>query len=240
MEYGLQLYSVRDVTETDWENTLKQVAQMGYTYVEPAGFFGHSAEEVKEVLDRYGLKVSGAHVNWKEIAENFEETVAFHKTIGNKNLIIPGADLDTKEKVADFLELIHNLQPRLEQEGMVLQYHNHDFEFKPNKDGQIFYDLLTENTSIPLEIDTYWVYAAGKDPLALMEQLKDRVSVIHIKDGNDKGDGYPLGMGTAPVKEVWAKAKELGMLMVVESETLTPSGLEEAKICIDFLKQIEG
>lgn len=239
MEYGLQLFSVRDVTETDFKGTLEKVAEMGYRYVEPAGFFGHSAQEVKEMLDQTGLKVSGAHVGWQEISENFAETVAYHKTIGNKNLIIPAAELDTKEKVEAFLAMINECQPKLEAEGMVLQYHNHDFEFRPNQDGQIVYDLLVERTSIPLEIDTYWVYAAGKDPVQLMEQLKDRVSVIHIKDGNHKGDGFPLGMGTAPVKAVWEKAKELGMLMVVESETLTPSGLEEAKICMDYLKTME-
>ena len=43
MEYGLQLFSVRDVTERDMEGALCQVAEMGYRSVEFAGFFGHSA-----------------------------------------------------------------------------------------------------------------------------------------------------------------------------------------------------
>ena len=42
MDYGLQLYSVRDVTDTDLEGTLKKVAEIGYRYVEFAGFFGHN------------------------------------------------------------------------------------------------------------------------------------------------------------------------------------------------------
>ena len=61
MDYGLQLYSVRDMTEQDLEGTLKKVAEIGYCYVEFAGFFGHSAEEIKAMLDAYGLKVSGTH-----------------------------------------------------------------------------------------------------------------------------------------------------------------------------------
>ena len=40
MKYGLQLYSVRDAAEKDYEMTLREVAAMGYEYVEPAGFFG--------------------------------------------------------------------------------------------------------------------------------------------------------------------------------------------------------
>ena len=61
MEYGLQMYSVRDITKTDLEGAMKAVAEMGYTYVEFAGFFGHSAEEVKGWLDKYGLKVRNAY-----------------------------------------------------------------------------------------------------------------------------------------------------------------------------------
>ena len=44
IEYGLQLFSVRDITDKDLEGALKAVAEMGYKYVEYAGFFGHSAE----------------------------------------------------------------------------------------------------------------------------------------------------------------------------------------------------
>ena len=38
MEYGLQLFSVRDVTERDMEGALRQVAEIGYRSVEFAGF----------------------------------------------------------------------------------------------------------------------------------------------------------------------------------------------------------
>ena len=90
-----------------------------------------------------------------------------------------------------------------------------------------------------LEIDTYWAYAAGKDPMALMEELKDRLFVIHIKDGFSDRKGMPLGRGTAPVKEVYKKAVEMGIPMVVESETLTPDGVTEAEICFRYLKELE-
>ena len=94
MEYGIQMYSVRDFTKDDLDGALRQVSQLGYKFVEFAGFFGHSAEAVRDMLDKYGLRVSGTHTGWQEVAEHFEETVAYHKIIGNKNIIVPGADLD--------------------------------------------------------------------------------------------------------------------------------------------------
>ena len=239
MEYGIQMYSVRDITETNMEGALKALAEMGYSYVEFAGFFGIPAQSIKEMLDKYGLRVSGTHTGWQEVAEHFEETLAYHKAIGNKNIIIPGADLTTKAKLDAFIDMLNEFQPKLAAEGITLGYHNHDHEFKPNEDGQIIYDEIVARTKIALEIDTYWVYAAGKDPVALMEQLKDRLPVIHIKDGLSNRDGRPLGLGTAPVKAVYNKAVEMGVPMVVESETLQPDGLTEAKICIDYLKSLE-
>ena len=239
MEYGLQLYSIRDITEKDLDGALKQVSEIGYKFVEFAGFFGHSAEAVKAMLDKYGLKVSGTHTGWQEVAEHFEDTVKYHKIIGNKNIIVPGADLNTQEKIDAFVEMANKFQPLLEKEGIRFHYHNHSHEFHPNADGSIIYDELVKRTQLGLEIDTYWAYNAGRDPIALMEALKDRVHVIHIKDGDAHGEGYPLGRGTAPVAAVYQQALKMGIPMVVESETLTPDGITEAKVCFDYLKGLE-
>ena len=239
MEYGIQLYSVRDITGENLDGALRQVAELGYKYVEFAGFFGHSAEDVKAMLDKYGLKVSGTHTGWQEVAEHFEETVAYHKTIGNKNIIVPGCDLSTQEKLDEFVAMANEFQPKLAAEGISFGYHNHAHEFRPNEDGSQIYDQIVYRTNLDLEIDTYWAYVGMKNPVAIMERLKDRLKVIHIKDGSADGKGEPLGMGTAPVADVYAKAVEMGLPMVVESETLKPDGITEAKICIEYLKSLE-
>jgi len=239
MEYGIQLYSVRDVLPEDMEGTLQKISAMGYRFVEFAGFFGKSARDVKAMLDRYDLRISGTHTGWQEIVENWEETVAYHKAIGNKHIIIPGAELGTKEQIEAFVETVNDIQPKLQKEGIRLGYHNHDFEFKANTDGIVPYDEIVGRTNIYLEIDTFWAYAGGKDPVEMMEALKERLIFIHIKDGYENGDGVPLGLGTAPVKAVYQKAEGMGIPMVVESETLNPDGLTEAKTCIDFLISLE-
>ena len=239
MEYGLQMYSVRDITKEDLPGAIAKVAQMGYKLIEFAGFFGHSAEEVNKMLSDNGVTVSGTHTGLGELLTDYEGTIAFHKAIKNPIYIIPGHDLSTKEKVDQFIEDVNRLQPMLKAEGIEMGFHNHSREFLPNEDGIIFYDELVSRTSLLLEIDTFWAYAADKDPIALMEQYKDRLRFIHIKDGYQNGEGKPLGQGTAPVADVYKKAVELGIPMVVESETLTPDGLTEAKICYDHLKSQE-
>ena len=239
MEYGIQLYSVRDLTEKNLDDALRQVSALGYRFVEFAGFFGHSAEDVRAMLEKCNLTVSGTHTGWQEIAERFEKTVAYHKAIGNRNIIIPGADLSDQAKLDAFVEMVNTFQPRLADEGIRLGYHNHSHEFKPNADGSMIHDQLVYRTKIDIEIDTFWAFAAGVDPLKLMERLKDRLRVIHIKDGFRDGRGMPLGRGEAPVADVYRKALEMGVPMVVESETLAPSGMDEARVCIEYLKAQE-
>jgi len=221
------------------EEALRQVSELGYKFVEFAGFFGIPAEEIKGMLDKYGLKVSGTHTGWKEIAEHFEETVAYHKAIGNKNIIIPGGDFSDQKKLDALIDMINEFQPKLAAEGIALGYHNHHKEFLPNKDGSNIEDQLIYRTNVMLEIDTYWAYVGMKNPIALLERLGDRVKVIHIKDGDAEGNGTPLGLGTAPVADVYKKAIEMGLPMVVESETCKPDGMTEAKICIEYLKSLE-
>lgn len=239
MEYGVQLYSVRDFTEKDLAFTLKKVAEIGYKYVEFAGFFNHSAEEVKAMLDEYGLIVSGTHSGLDDLVNDFAGTVKYHKTIGNTSYIIPGAPWQTAAALDDTIAKLNKFKPMLAAEGITLGYHNHHGEFLPNEDGQIAHEEMEKRTSVKFEIDTYWAYVAGKDPVETITRLKDRVPVIHLKDGLANGEGFTLGNGTAPVAEVYAKAKELGMLMVVESETLKPDGISEITSCFDYLKKLE-
>ena len=241
MDYGLQLYSVRDLTEKDLDGALRAVSELGYTFVEFAGFFGHSAADVRAMLEKYGLKVSGTHTGCGELtADRIDETVAYHRAIGNESIIIPGADFSTPEKLDEVIAIINGAQPKLAAAGIRLGYHNHSHEFLPTAWGAYIHRELEERTQVDFEIDTYWAYAAGLDPIALLSRLGDRVTVIHLKDGDSDGHGYALGEGTAPVAAVRAYAIEHGLPMVVESETCNPTGIEEVGRCIRYLRSLEA
>ena len=253
-EYGLQLYSVRDITKGNLKDALRQVAEMGYKYVEFAGFFGNSAEDVKSWLDEYGLKVSGTHTGCEAITPTaIKATIAYHKAIGCTNLIVPGAVYGTSEELEYTIALLNYAEKRLAKEGITLGYHNHSKELYKAPHGKVVEDEFWNRTNVELEIDTFWLFNAGIDPVPYLEAHKDRIRVIHLKDGDiptegtrdyatahDGVKGKSLGSGMAPVKAVrdWALANNV--LMVVESEGLDPTGPEEVKRCIDFLRSLEA
>lgn len=238
MEYGIQMYSVRDMAGKSLEEAIRRVAELGYRHLEYAGFFGVPAQTVREWQERYGVACSGTHTGWKELLpENIEDTVAYHKAIGCDNLIVPGADLSTLEKIDEFCALMNRAQVRLAQDGISLGYHNHSGEFALQPWGSTIHSELEKRGDFDFEIDTFWAFNAGADPVQVMERLKDRIRVIHLKDGIRNGAGKALGEGEAPVNAVIAKAAEMGVRVVVESEGLDPTGIEEVGRCMAFLKK---
>ncbi len=238
--YGLQLYSVRDITENDLGASLQKVADLGYSSVEFAGFFGHSAADIKAMLQNTGLEISGTHSPLNHLRPTrIMETVKYHAEIGNPNYIVPGADLSTLEKIRDFCSVMNFAQPILAAEGIKLGYHNHSHEFALMPWGSTIHGEIEKNTDIEFEIDTYWAFNAGIDPVKVLERLKNRISVIHLKDGFMGGRGMALGEGEAPVLDVIEASERLGFKMVVESETLSPTGLEEVTRCMNYLRSID-
>ena len=239
MEYGIQLYSVRDLAEKDLAKSLEAVAKMGYTHVEFAGFFGHSAEEVKAMLDNNGLKVSGTHSTLSELDGDFAALMKYHHTIGNTKYVV-GTRFKTAEQLTKTIEDLNKYQKMLADEGIALGLHNHDKEFLPNLDGQLPIKELWENTDIVFEVDTYWAYIAGKDPIKVLDAMKSRVPMIHLRDGDDQRNGFSLGSGMAPVAAVRERALEYGMHIIVESGGLQPDGVSEVGRCMDYLKSLES
>lgn len=240
MEYGIQLYSVRDMTQNDFEGAVRQVAALGYKSVEPAGFFGRTAEQINALMEETGLRISGTHSPLLDLVNKYEETLAFHKAIKNPCYIVPGYSMKNQAEIDGFVNYVNDLAPKLEKEGITLAFHNHAREFIPNADGSVAMEQIVCRTNLKLEVDTYWAFVGMKNPVSFLERVQDRLIAVHMKDGSPDGHGTPLGMGDAPVAEVYEWVKAHNIPMVVESETCTPDGMTEAKICIDYLKSLEG
>ena len=64
---GIQLYSVRDEMEADFEGTLKKVKALGYDGVEFAGLFDKKAADIKKMCEDIGLTPISAHVPFADM-----------------------------------------------------------------------------------------------------------------------------------------------------------------------------
>ena len=253
VQYGIQMYSLRDITGKNLKDALRQVAQMGYKYVEFAGFFGNSAEDVKAWMDEYRLVCSSTHTGGAALQDEvLAETIAYHKTIGCSNLVIPGMDWSTREKMEANIALINKVQPILAEHGITLGYHNHSAEFFQTPYGAVVEEEIITRTTALLQPDTWWAFNAGVDPVSFCEKHKDRIRVIHLKDGiavkpeyrnfqqcHKDAEGRSVGSGEAPILAVRDWCLKNNVLMVIESEGLDPTGPEEVKRCIDYRRTLD-
>ncbi len=223
MQIGLQMYSIRLLCEQNYEKALEVAANAGYKGVEFAGFFDVSKEEMKNLLDKYGLVAAGSHTGYDLLANDLDNVIEYNKAIGNTRIICPGAHMQNREDVLGVAKLFKEISPKLKENGMQLFYHNHDFEFVKDG-GEYLMDILANETTpdeLRFEIDAYWVYKAGLCPIEYIKKHSDRVGIFHAKDGN-KQEGTVAGAGEVDLVGVVNLGKELGIeWAVVEAEAGT-------------------
>lgn len=184
---GIQLYGVRNTMAKDFEGTLKALAEMGYEYVEFAGYHGRSAEEIKEILARYNLKCISVHQGLDFFDEDPDAKCEFLKSFGVKYSVIPWYDKTKLAGSADWEETkkkFNTAADLFKKHGMLLGYHNHEFEFE-KADGKYRHDYIFESVpedKIFPELDTCWVRYAGLEPVDMIKKFKGRVDIVHLKD----------------------------------------------------------
>ena len=103
---GLQLYSVRDDLEKDFEGTLRKVKALGYDAVEFAGLFGHGAEEVRNLCKEIGLIPLSAHVPFVDMMNDPDGVLKVYADIGCKFVVIPYLTEEYRPGQPKFQEVI--------------------------------------------------------------------------------------------------------------------------------------
>ena len=171
---GLELYSVRDMLPKDYAGTLKKVAALGYREVEAAGYYGHSAADVKAAMASAGLRCVSAHYSSDLLSKTLDDIIAFHEVMGaeyilcsypgHKNPPAKGAEHTfTLEDWHWNAEQFNKWGAKVKAAGFRFGYHNHTPEFVV-VDGVTPYDelmKLTDPALVTFEMDCGWVTVGG-------------------------------------------------------------------------------
>lgn len=214
MPYSLQLYTLRDAMQEDLPGTIRRVAEIGFTQVEPYNFVA-TAKELGAALKENGLTAPSGHAPL--LSQDQDEIFAAARDLGISTVIDPFIAAERWQTAEDVQATAAGLNAAAKKGadyGIRVGYHNHAWELESTIEGrtalEYFADLL--DPELVLEVDTYWVAVGGQDPVDILGKLGDRVKLIHIKDGpltTDTKAQQPAGKGKLAVLDVVAAAKSL-------------------------------
>lgn len=214
MSYSIQLYTLRNALQEDLPGTIKRVAEIGFTQVEPYNFVA-TASELGVALKENGLTAPSGHAPL--LSQDQDQIFAAARELGIGTVIEPYITAEHWQSAEDIQATAAKLNAAARkgtEYGIRVGYHNHQWELESTIEGrtalEYFEGLL--DPALVLEVDTYWVAVGGQDPVQLLQRLGDRVKFIHIKDGpltTDTKAQQPAGQGRVPVLEVIAAAAAL-------------------------------
>jgi sugar phosphate isomerase/epimerase len=186
---AVQLYTLRHRLEQDLEGTLAQLAEAGVVEVELAGFYDRTPADFRAALDAAGLKAIAGHVPFEGLERAPDKVLEVAEIVGTETIVLPWVPAPATAVEADELvDRIRNVSEAITGGGRGFAYHNHDFEFRALDDGTDLWSRITA-AGIPHEPDVGWLVVAGRDPVAVLGELKGRCPLVHAKDVRRKADG---------------------------------------------------
>ena len=255
---GVGLFTLPKSLEKDFDGTLGMLSGLGYKEVElfgpypfstdaakagwaetsktlgfsGSGFFGRTARQARESLDRHGLTSPSMHVDFDTLRDRTEQIGEAAHEIGWRYAGIASIPEDRRRTLDDYRRMADELNAigqRAKPMGFKVLYHNHGYGLTP-MEGQIparvVFDRL-DPTVVALEMDIFWTVAGGADPVELLDAYPRLYRLMHVKDmsrigrftrGGDMQDVMSLfalmttaGTGVLELPRILGHAKKNGV-----------------------------
>jgi sugar phosphate isomerase/epimerase len=228
LEVGAQLYIFSGLPSPDLDSLFAGLSGAGYVYVEG---YPLASPYDRGMLERHGLSYRATHAGPRAL-EPLEPAIQTLTDLGGTDFCASGPLDWLRRTIDDFRALIPFLNEKgdaLRRRGIHLHYHNHDFEFERLEDEATGMDLLLDGLdprTVTLCVDIGWVWRVGIDPAEFLQQHRDRVGFIHLRDFKGT-ESVPLGqgdIGLRPVLDVLPTLPNLRGVVVEQDPSPDPLG----------------
>jgi sugar phosphate isomerase/epimerase len=190
-----------------------------------------------EVISSHtGVEVKGVDTS------NVDIMAEAHAKLGVKYCIQPWL-VEERRVSADsykqFVAELNTIGGVMKKYDIQFGYHNHNFEFK-EVDGLIPYtDIFMPETDpflVTFEVDLFWVYRAGYDPIKLIQDFPGRFQLFHMKDMENGEEKFfaPVGTGIIDFKEILKHKETAGMKYMFVEQDSTRDGKAMEAITTSF------
>ena len=252
---GLEMYSLRAQAAHDMAGALARARQMGFADVEVSRLYDHSAADVRRMLGEAGLTCGSMHASYEQLAAGVDAVARDAKTLGASYVVvswIPHTGAFSEKDARTAIGKFNSWGEALKKQGLHFCYHPHGFEFAPFGHGT-FFDLMAAETTagtVDFELDIFWAWHGGQDPVALMRKYPDRFPLLHLKDmkkgvrtgvfsGSAPGnDSVVLGQGPLDMPAVLKQAATIGVKESYIEDEADDAG-DQIPLSLDYLKSVE-
>jgi sugar phosphate isomerase/epimerase len=245
---GLQLWTLRDVAKVNLDQTLADIAAIGYKDVEmlmSMGNFGSSPAQVRAMLDKHGLRAPSTHMgtrNLEQLDKALDEAAVIgHQYIFLANLPDEGRkSLDTFRAWADRLNRAGEMARK---RGVWIGVHDELQDFV-TFNGRVGYDVLMERLDPKLvraQLDVGNAVMGGKDPIPYLDKYGALYASFHIKDVKTLGveKDVELGKGIVDLRGVLGRIKDIdSKLVYVEQETYPGAPIDSARRDYEYISRL--
>ncbi|MFW5760426.1 MAG: sugar phosphate isomerase/epimerase family protein [Cyclobacteriaceae bacterium] len=252
-DIGIQLWSVREAMKEDPAGTIQKLGEMGYTFVEPAGygdgkFYDMEPAEFKKLVEDNGMRVLSSHTGqalpdsakWEETMAWWDQAIAAHEELGVTYLVQPfmgSAGYDSLEGLANYVDYFNTIGEKAQAAGIQFGYHNHANEFN-ELEGQIIYDYMLQNTDpekVFFQLDLYWIKEGGKDAVDYFEKYPGRFKLWHVKDEAELG-----ASGEMDFAPIFAEKEQAGLeAIIVEVEKYNHEPIVSVEKSLEYLQNAD-
>ena len=247
---GCQSITFGEMHNEDIVGVLDAVAAAGYDGVE-MGFFRLDRDKgprYKEMLDERGLRLTALHVggnifeeaSQREQMESIDAVIHLARQMGGEFIFISGIRCETRRDFINQAAMYDKLGAATRDSGLILCYHNHDWEIR---NGFAGLDILLEKTcpdNMSLVLDVGWVAQAGGDPAAAVTGYASRLRNVHFKEFTAQGGFSELGTGVVDFYGVWEalKTSHKDMWIVAEQDSSVKGAFLSVRENYEYIRKL--
>ncbi|MFE3899738.1 sugar phosphate isomerase/epimerase family protein [Streptomyces sp. NPDC059153] len=214
---GMHLYTMRTPLATDFRGTLERLAEIGYATVGVSGRHGHSAADIRRMLDETRLRAVLEHVAYDIVkGAGLPQALEDIHTLGGKWIVVPSlpGSLHSPAGYREVAREFNRVGLTARESGLKLLYHNHGTDHQV-VDGVSLYDILLAETDpelVAFELDLYWAANGGASaPGELFVRHPRRFPALHVKDMAPNGDFADVGSGVLDFPAMFDTARRGGV-----------------------------